>query len=101
MLCSASSSVVINGARSDSIGIAQGVRQGDPLSPALFILAMDALHGAIQWAKERGLLGYLGLHANVPRASIFADDAVVLLKPTTTDCQVISTLLQLLGDAWV
>ncbi|KAE8770746.1 putative reverse transcriptase [Hordeum vulgare] len=41
----------------------------------------------------------MGLHERVPRASFFADDAVVLLKPAASDCEVLSALLQLFRDA--
>jgi len=40
---SAHSSVLLNGVPGERISHAQGLRQGDPLSPYLFILAIDAL----------------------------------------------------------
>jgi mannosylglycoprotein endo-beta-mannosidase len=79
--------------------MARGVRQGDPLSPALFILAMDALQAMLQWAADRRLLADLGLHRRVPRASMYVDDAVVFFRPYPTDCEVLSTILELFGDA--
>lgn len=99
LLCSTSTSICVNGERSDPFFLASGVRQGDPLSPALFILAMDTIQAMLQWAAERGLLEDLGLNRHVPRASIFADDAVLFFKPSSGDLQVISAILQLFGEA--
>lgn len=77
----------------------QGVRQGDPISPALFILAIDAVHGMLDWAVQQGLLSDLRCGNTVPRASIFADDVVLFFKPESNDLQVISAILQLFEEA--
>jgi hypothetical protein len=82
-LRSAYTRVMINGALGAPIQLARGVRQGDPLSPTLYILAMDSLHAIIQWAVDHGLLAELGLHRTVPRASIYADDAVLFLNQSS------------------
>lgn len=98
LLSTASSSVLINGELSDPFTLACGVRQGDPLSPALFILAMDSLQAMMNWAAHQNLLAPLGFDCRTPRASIFADDAVLFLKPEPTDLQVTSAILELFGE---
>lgn len=49
-------------------------------------------HAPLRQATDRGLLDDLGLRVRVPGASIFADEAVVLLKLAGADCNVICTL---------
>jgi mannosylglycoprotein endo-beta-mannosidase len=75
------------------------VRQGDPLSPALFILAMDALQAILQWAVDNEFLTGLRLHQRVPRASIYADDVVIFFQPKRLDCEVVHEILKLFGDS--
>lgn len=81
------------------IQLVRGVRQEDPLSPALFILAMDALHATLQWAVNHGLLSDLGLNCGIPRVSIYADDAVIFVRPVSSDLAVISEILGLFADS--
>jgi hypothetical protein len=52
LLSTASSKVAINGQHSDRICHARGLRQGDPLSPLLFIIAMEVLNA--MFMQQRG-----------------------------------------------
>jgi hypothetical protein len=63
----------------------RGFRQGDQLSPLLFILAIDPLNRLWQIATDRGLLSPLNGRTARFRISIYADDVVVFLRPTTND----------------
>lgn len=44
LLSTASTRVLLNGEPGKPIDLARGIRQGDPLLPALFLLVMDVLH---------------------------------------------------------
>ncbi|XP_023745646.1 uncharacterized mitochondrial protein AtMg01250-like [Lactuca sativa] len=77
-LSSARASVLVNGTPSDEFPITRGVRQGDPLSPFLFIIAMEWLHVAIQGASGRSLIHGVKLPNNGPTIShlLYADDTI-------------------------
>lgn len=68
-LSSARASVLVNGAPTEEFSITRGVRQGDPLSPFLFILAMEGLHVAIQDASEKSLILGIKLPQGGPSVS--------------------------------
>jgi hypothetical protein len=56
LLLSSSTKVLMNGIPGETIQHKRGLRQGDPLSPMLFILAMDVLGFLIVKAENEGLL---------------------------------------------
>jgi len=56
LLTSSSTQVLLNGTPGDFIQHKRGLRQGDPLSPMLFILVMDVLNWLVTRASEAGLL---------------------------------------------
>lgn len=56
ILGTASTKVIVNGMLGGSIFHAKGLRQGDPVSPLLFVIAMDALTALICKASEDGVL---------------------------------------------
>jgi hypothetical protein len=98
LLSTASTKILINGRPSQRICQARGLRQGDPLSPFLFVLTMEALNAMFKEADARGLLSPLRVPAIHHRVSLHAGDLVIFVLPTESDillcCRPSSKLLQ-------
>ncbi|KAI3720995.1 hypothetical protein L2E82_31996 [Cichorium intybus] len=77
-LRSSRASVLVNGSPTQEFDISRGVRQGDPLSPFLFIIAMEGLNVAISSACEKGIYKGLSIPNGGPTIShlFYADDAI-------------------------
>jgi hypothetical protein len=99
LLSTSSSSVLLNGVRGPWIKYCRGLRQGDPLSPYLFILAIDSLQYIINKATEDGLLSPLRDRTARLWLSLYADDAAVFVNPTKADVDVIMQIMERFGEA--
>jgi hypothetical protein len=88
---------MLNGLPLQPIQHGRGLRQGDPLSYLLFILAIDPLTRLLQTATDRGLLSKLSGRAARFRTSMYADDAVIFLKPMIKDVTNLKLLLENFG----
>ena len=82
ILSLASSSVLLNGDPGDRFWHMQGLRQGDPLSPLLFIIAIDPLHHLLAAASDLGVLAPLPGRGQSLRVSLYADDVVIFANPS-------------------
>ncbi|XP_021999379.1 uncharacterized mitochondrial protein AtMg01250-like [Helianthus annuus] len=80
ILKSASSSVLVNGAPTFTFKCEKGMRQGDPLSPFLFLVVMEALSCMINSAKEVEVIRGIVVSDNGPIISHlwYADDAIMV-----------------------
>ena len=73
----ASSCVMNNGFTTGPFPLGRGVRQGDPLSPYLFILALETL--AIKIRQDSSVQG-LKIGEEMIKLSLFADDMTCIIK---------------------
>src|SRR6185312_17494430 len=83
LLQSASTQVLLNGEPGGFINHRRGLRQGDPLSPMLFILVMDVLNSLFLKAEAEGLL--LPLLSTGQRMSLYADDVALFIRSEEED----------------
>lgn len=99
ILASSSSMVLLNGILGPKFHHERGLRQGDPLSPYLFILAIDTLQRIFELATEQGELSPLrGRHAKL-RLSLYADDAALFVNPCKGDVDLTMEIMTKFGDA--
>jgi exonuclease III len=91
-------SVLINGSPSGFFGSSRGVRQGDPLSPFLFVLIMEAFSRMIDAIYSRGLISGFSVgsrnHDNVEVSHLlFADDTLVFCGADASQISYLRALL--------
>ena len=102
MLCvkTVSYSILVNGEPKGMITPTRGIRQGDPLSPFLFLLCTEGLHGLITQATTQGDIKGYSLCRNGPRLThpLFADDSLLFCRATTRECQKILDILEVYGS---
>jgi hypothetical protein len=94
-----STQILLNGISGGFIAHQKGLRQGDPLSPMLFILVIDILSLLVQGATEEGHLQPLAYRQLKHRISIYVDDVVIFLKADLTDINLVPDILRLFGKA--
>jgi ribonuclease HI len=88
-------SILVNGEPHGFLKPSRGIRQGDSISPYLFLLCAEGLHYLISNAKDRGSLQGISLCRNGPKIThlFFADDCLLFSKATLRDCAIIQGIL--------
>ncbi|KAG7582623.1 Zinc knuckle CX2CX4HX4C [Arabidopsis suecica] len=103
MVCvrSVTYSVLLNGNSYGFIKPERGLRQGDPLSPFLFILCAEALVHIMNTAEQEGRISGLRLTQSCPSVQhlLFADDSLFICRATFKEGSEILQCLKLYGDA--
>ncbi|KAE8776883.1 hypothetical protein D1007_50376 [Hordeum vulgare] len=99
LLCTSSSRILINGEQSDPIRHHRGLRQGDPISPFLFILAMEPMQRLFDLATEDGVLSPLPGRRKLMRCSFYANDVAIFINQVETDARMVKRLLDCFGPA--
>lgn len=99
LLSTANRKVLMNGKPGPPIWHRRGLRQGDPLSPQLFVLAVDTLGRLIKNVAASGILQHLHPRRSILVISLYADDMVLFYHPTPSDIMAIKAILELFGNA--
>lgn len=100
-ISSVSYNVLINGEQKGNIAPSRGLRQGDPLSPFLFIILTEALISQINGAESEGRLTGLKIARVSPPVShlLFADDSLFFCKAETQQCTELMKIIENYGKA--
>jgi hypothetical protein len=82
ILQSATTSVLLNGVPGKSLICRRGVRQGDPMSPLLFVLAVELLQCIVNMACQQGLFQMpIPSSGNSGFPVIqYADDMIIIMR---------------------
>jgi hypothetical protein len=99
ILSSSSSKILINGHATERLWHRRGLRQGDPLSPLLFVIVMDVLAALFKAADDRGLFDPLSAFGVKFRLSLFADDVALVTRPREHEISLSMEIFRLFGDA--
>lgn len=99
LISTASTSILLNGEPGNKIANRRGLRQGDPLSPMLFILVMEVLHRLFAAAIQANVLATSPIQAIQHQCSLYADDVVLFITPTRQDLVTTREVLNFFASA--
>lgn len=94
---SVSYKVKVNGNLSEFFSPKRGLRQGDPLSPYLFLLCAEGFSALLQEAEQNGSIKGVKICLRVPSVShlLFADDSLLLVKANRENAVQIQRILEM------
>jgi hypothetical protein len=87
--------VRFNSEETEVFNPSRGLRQGDPLSPYLFLLCAEGLSSLLLYEEEVGGIDGVRVCRNAPSVShlLFADDSLILMKADTTNATSLQQVL--------
>jgi hypothetical protein len=99
-------SILVNGKPTEKFVPERGLRQGDPLSPYLFIICVDVFSALIKNAQQNELIHGVKIAPGAPEIThlFFADDSLMICranKEETTQIQSIITQYQMASGQMV
>ena len=86
---------IINGATRGYVKPGRGIRQGDPLSPYLFILCSEVLTGLCSSAQAKGLMKGISIASHCPSLNhlLFADDTMFFCNANKKNAESLKSML--------
>ncbi|GJZ14187.1 RNA-directed DNA polymerase, eukaryota, reverse transcriptase zinc-binding domain protein [Tanacetum coccineum] len=99
-LRSSRGSVIVNGSPTEEFQFYKGLKQGDPLSPFLFIVVMESLHISFQRVVDVGLFKGIELAPSLNLSHMFyADDAIFMGQWSKSNIDTIVQVLECFDHA--
>jgi len=89
--------IKVNGDLTENFVPERGLRQGDPLSPYLFLLCAEGFWALLQQAEQEGRLAGVKVCHQAPSVShlLFADDSLIMIRATEGDANQLQDILDL------
>ena len=81
--------VLINGEPKGKIVPLRGIRQGDPISPYLFLLCTEGLSAMLKKEESEGHIKGVAICRGALRVShlLFADDSIIFCRASIAECE--------------
>ncbi|GKV45492.1 hypothetical protein SLEP1_g52564 [Rubroshorea leprosula] len=89
-------SILVNGSPTKQFSVNKGIRQGDPLSPFLFLLVVEGLNGLMQLAVDKDLFKGVRIgNGNVAVSHLqFADDTLFFGEASEENIKAIKCIMR-------
>lgn len=89
-------SFIHNGEVFGNLSPERGIRQGDPISPYIYIMCVEGLSAMIRRHEEVGLINECRIAREAPRIPhlLFADDCYLFFTATKVEAQIMKGVLQ-------
>jgi hypothetical protein len=73
----------------------RGIRQGDPISPYIFLICVEAFSALLQQAERKGFITDVPTSSKGPRLShlFFADDSMIFYKANSVEWRRVMRIL--------
>ncbi|XP_061999168.1 uncharacterized protein LOC133716477 [Rosa rugosa] len=100
-VCSVRYSFLVRGKPRGLLVPSRGLRQGDPLSPYLFLLGAEGFSALLQQKQELGFLPGIEVCDGAPAVNhlLFADDSMLYANASLDDCYQIQDVIETYGRA--
>ena len=94
-------SIVVNGRPVGHISPSRGLRQGDPISPYLFLLCAEALSSMLCKAETAGVITGVPTSKKGPKLThlFFADDSLLFCKANSVEWRRLTKILERYEEA--